>query len=325
MCEEIIDRLLENTGFTIAFTDGKYRKNGIATIGEKRFAVEAKPEITQSNQNFVLQHLKKVSREENLPILLLTKYIPFLIAENYVKEGINYIDTAGNCCIRQGTLCIIIEGKKIERLPKTNQTRAFRDAGIKLLYWLLLNPENMNKSFRELADLAQISLGSVSIVFQELTNLKFILRTKNRKALKNKPELLQRWVIAYNDVLRPRLQIKQMSFSKQSEYSNWHNLPLPEKTLWGGECAAFLLTGNLTPAKYTIYTANTWQSVGKTLKIIPDETGKIELLNLFYKTENADNSISPLLIYADLMGSGDSRNIETAEIILNNDLQYLKQ
>ncbi|MDY9919467.1 MAG: type IV toxin-antitoxin system AbiEi family antitoxin [Proteiniphilum sp.] len=33
------------------------------------------------------------------------------------------------------------------------------------------------------------------------------------------------------------------------------------------------------------------------------------------------NTVSPLLVYADLMGSGDSRNIETAEIILNNKLQ----
>jgi hypothetical protein len=326
MLEEITNKLLEITGLTILFADSKQRKDSIATIEKKRFVVDAKPEITQGNQSIILQQLKDASREENLPVLLLTKYIPTAIAKHYVNEGINYIDTAGNCNIHQGTLCLIVEGKKIERMPKTNQPRAFREAGIKLLFWLLTDPENTNKSFRELAELAQISLGSVSIVFQELTELKFILRTKNKKVLKNKPELLKRWVIAYNDVLRPRLHIKQMSFSNQSEYSNWANLSLTtisEKTLWGGECAGFLLTGNVTPAKFTIYTADTWQNVGKTLKLIPDDSGKIELLTLFYKAEK-NSTASPLLAYADLMGSGDSRNIATAEIILNHDLQYLK-
>jgi hypothetical protein len=326
MLEEITNKFLNITELAILFTDSKQRKNVIATIEKKRFVVDAKPEITQGNQSIILQQLKEVSREENLPVLLLTKYIPSAIAKQYVKEGINYIDTAGNCNIHQGTLCLIVEGKKIERMPKTNQPRAFREAGIKLLFWLLTDPENTTKSFRELAELAQISLGSVSVVFQELIELKFILRTKNKKILKNKPELLQRWVIAYNDVLRPRLQIKQMSFSNQSEYSNWANLPLqtiPEKTLWGGECAGFLLTGNVTPAKFTIYTADSWQNVGKILKLVPDDFGKIELLNLFYKAKKY-STVSPLLAYADLMGSGDSRNLTTAEKILSHDLQHLK-
>jgi hypothetical protein len=326
MLEEINSKLQENTGLSILFADSKQRKYGIATIGKKRFVVDAKPEITQGNQSIILQQLKDASREENLPMLLFTKYIPSAIAKQYVKEGINYIDAAGNCHIHQGTLYLIIEGKRVERLPKANQPRVFREAGIRLSYWLLTDPENTNKSFRELAELAQISLGSVSVLFQELEELKFILRTKNRKVLKNKLEHLQRWVIAYNDVLRPRLHIKRINFVKQSEYSNWVNLSLnaiPEKTLWGGECAGFLLTGNLTPAKFTIYTADTWQNIGKTLKLVPDDSGKIEILNLFCKTEN-DDAVSPLLAYADLMGSGDSRNITTAEIILNHDLQHLK-
>jgi hypothetical protein len=117
-----------------------------------------------------------------------------------------------------------------------------------------------------------------------------------------------------------------MNFMNKSEYSNWSNLNLSsvsEKALWGGECAAGIMTQNLTPANYTIYTNATWQSVGKSLKLIPGDNGKIEILRLFYDAEEG-NTVSPLLTYADLMGSGDSRNIETAEIILNNELQYLK-
>ena len=58
-------------------------------------------------------------------------------------------------------------------------------------------------------------------------------------------------------------------------------LEISEKTLWGGECAANILMKNLTPANYTIYTNATWQSVGKSLKLVPDDNGKVELLRFF--------------------------------------------
>lgn len=326
LLEEIKDKLLENTGITITYSDGKRGSNSIVGIKEERFIVDVKPEITQGNKSIVLQQLKDASREENLPVLLITKYIPSAIAKSFVEEGINYIDAAGNCNIQYNSLLLIIEGKKIERIPKTNQPRAFQEAGIKLIYCLLVNPDNINKSFRELSELSQISLGSVSTIVQELVDLKFLLKTKNKKVLKNKIDLLKRWVIAYNDVLRPKLFVKRMSFMNKSEYSNWSTLNLSsfsEKALWGGECAAAIIAQSLTPANFTIYTDATWQSLGKSLKFIPDDNGKIEILRLFYDAEER-NTVSPILIYADLMGSGDSRNIETAEIILNSELQYLK-
>jgi Uncharacterized protein conserved in bacteria len=326
LLEEIKDKLFENAGIAITYSDSKRENNGIAQIKEERFIVDVKPEISQGNKGVVLQQLKEASREENLPVLLITKYIPSAIAKSFVEEGINYIDVAGNCNIQQNTLLLIIEGKKIERLPKTNQPRAFQEAGIKLIYCLLVNPDNVNKSFRELSEMSQISLGSVSTIIQELADSNFLLKTQRKRVLKNKKELLQRWVIAYSDVLRPKLFVKRMSFSNKMDYANWNNLDLSsvsEKTLWGGECAASIITQNLTPANFTIYTDATWKSIGKSLKLIPDDNGKVEILQLFYN-EESEYAVSPLLTYADLMGSGDSRNIATAEIILNNELQYLK-
>lgn len=324
LLEEIRHKLLAYTGITITYPDSK--NNSIVQIKEERFRVEVKPEITQGNKGIVFQQLKDVPQKEKLPVLLITKYIPSTIAKSFVEEGINYMDAAGNCHIQQNNLLLIIEGKKTERLPKTNQPRAFQEAGIKLIYCLLVNPDNINKSFRELSALSQISLGSVSTIIQELVDSKFLLKTKNKKVLKNKTDLLKRWVIAYNDVLRPKLLVKRMNFMNKSDYANWNDVNLSRvsaKTFWGGECAAGIMTKNITPANYTIYTDATWQSVGKTLKLIPDENGKIEILRLFYDEEEG-NTVSPLLTYADLMGSGDSRNIETSEIILNNELHYLK-
>lgn len=327
LLEEVKSKLIENNGVEINFKDSAKKNNRIATINNEQFIVTIKSEITQGNKGIVLQQMKELSIEENLPALLITKYIPSHIAELYVEAGVNYIDVAGNCNIHRDNLLLVIGGKKTERLPKKNQSRAFQEAGIKLIYCLLKNPENMNKSFRELSEISQISLGSVSSIFRELVDLKFVLKTKNKKILKNKSTLLYRWVIAYNDVLRPRLLLKKMSFSNKADAANWHNLNLLSisgTTLWGGECAANILTHNLIPAHYTLYTDNTWQAIGKILKLVPDENGKIEILRLYYLDSKAERTVSPLLAYADLLGSGDERNLETAEIFLNSDLQYLK-
>ena len=135
--KEIKTKLLENTGITISFSDSKRASNSLAKIKNERFIVDVKSEITQGNQGVVLQQLRDASREENLPVLLVTKYIPSVIAQSYVEAGVNYMDTAGNCNIRQGDILLIIEGKKVERLTKTNQSRAFQETGIKLVYCLL--------------------------------------------------------------------------------------------------------------------------------------------------------------------------------------------
>lgn len=76
----------------------------------------------------------------------------------------------------------------------------------------------------------------------------------------------------------------------KSEYSNWSSLDLSsvsEKTVWGGECAAGIMTQNLTPTNFTIYTDTTWQSVGKSLRLISGDNGNNELQYLKWKLKQS--------------------------------------
>ena len=54
-----------------------------------------------------------------------------------------------------------------------------------------------------------------------------------------------------------------------------------------------------------------------------NENGKVEVLEMFWKMETY-MGVPPVLVYADLMSSGSDRNIETANLIFKNELQYLK-
>jgi hypothetical protein len=322
---EAVNSLYNHTGIEAAIEDGRLRYDAFLNLVGERFVVEVKSEITKGNKGLVLTDLKKISLENNLPILLITKYIPRDIVSEYVAEGINCLDVAGNCNIRRNKLFLLIEGKKIDRLPKVNQPRAFQEAGIKLIFQFLIDPEKTQLPYRDLAALANISLGSVGRIMQELIDLNFILKTKQTKKLKNTKDLLNRWITAYHDVLRPRLLKKQMRFINPDSYNRWMDIDLTKikgTACWGGEPAANLLTSYLHPGTYTIYTNQNWHSF-KEIELVPDENGRVEVLEMFWSGETY-NGVPPILVYADLMSSGSDRNIETALIIYDNELQYIK-
>ena len=91
------------------------------------------------------------------------------------------------------------------------------------------------------------------------------------------------------------------------------------------EVAAAKLTRQLKPAKVVIYAP---ELPGKLIiehQLRKTTTGDIELLKPFWTFDhefNAKGIAPPLLVYADLIATGDERNIETAEIIYDN---YLEQ
>lgn len=89
------------------------------------------------------------------------------------------------------------------------------------------------------------------------------------------------------------------------------------KSFWGGEPAGNFLTDYLYPEVYTIYTTLSRPELMRKLRIVPATDGELEILDVFWNIDFIENSnLAPtLLVYADLMISGDSRNRETAEII----------
>ena len=328
---DAIARLQQITGVTTAIESSSIRYDAVAIINSTRFVVISKTEIRSSNKGIVISEINNLSSKKREPIIVIAKFIARDIAEELKEKGINYIDIAGNAYIKQGELLISIAGQKAERPSATNQPRAFQESGIKLIFNLLAHPDNIQLSYRILAKKTGIALGSVSIIMRELEDLRFVIKTKNKRYLKNNKELLERWILAYNDVLRPRLLKKRFRFSNKEAYNEWHQLPLNElkgRNIWGGEPGASILTKQIQPQHYTIYTDKGWQGIATKLKLIPDNEGDIEILSIFWNEDVATKNrmVAPtIVILAELMRSGIERNIETAKIIIENELQYIKQ
>lgn len=324
---EATSKLEQLINIPIEIDSSRQNYDALLRINNQQFIVEAKSTVRTSNQGLVMSQLEEMKQKSNRPIILIAEYISKKATEELKERGINYIDTAGNAFIKYNDLVVLIEGQKKAKKEKTNQSRAFQEAGLKILFHLLYKPEHLQDSYRKIAEKADVSIGSVSNVMAELEELNFLLKTNDKRVLKNTNELLERWIVEFNAVLRPRIVRKRMRFVDPDGQRNWKQLDTQSNDgviLWGGEPGGALLTNNLRPEQFVIFTDLELSGLAKQFRLVPAENGEIEVLQKFWKNDLGNDKIAPaLLIYADLINSGFGRNIETAKQILENELRYI--
>ena len=182
--------------------------------------------------------------------------------------------------------------------------------------FLFLHDEEkwLNQSQRDIAEEAGVALGSVKPALDGLKEQGFLIK-KDRKTyrLKNKRKLLDQWITAFSKELKPRITTGRYSFlSLEAEYT-WKKRELDEETMWGGEPAADIITKNLQPKEFILYTRKTRGDLMKSYKLKPDEEGRIEVRTPYWKVDSEYPDTAPLVtVYVDLMESGDPRNMNIA-------------
>ena len=291
------------------------------------FAVEIKYAFTPAVIGGTVQRMRKFHEKG----LLVTRYITPQVAETLKELDIPFIDTTGNAYINEPPLLIFIKGNRPDdRFNKRPPTRAFRPTGLQLIYAFLCNPGLENAPYREIAKLGDVALGTVGWVMHDLKMMGHLVDMGKRgRRLIQKEKLLRRWVTEYPEQLRPKNIIGRY----QATNPDWwrHAEPPTPEVYWGGEVAAAILTEYLKPEIITIYThrrlaLHKWLTKNRIRK---DPDGKIEVLKAFWTFENVGlhtNLVHPMLIYADLLATGDTRNIETAEMIYEQELtQFIRE
>ncbi len=324
---EATSKLQELINVPIQVDSNRANYDALLTVNNTQFVIASRSAVRTSNQGLNLSQLQELKINNSRPIILIAEYISKKATQELKERGINYIDVAGNAYIKHQDLAIFIEGQKNTKKDKTNQSRAFQETGLKIIFHLLNKPENLQDSYRRIAEQADVSVGSVSNVMAELEALNYLLKTNDKRVLKNKTELVERWVVDYNATLRPRIFRKRMRFIDQDHLRNWRNIDLHTENgsiLWGGEPGGALLTGSLRPEKFTVFTDLDLSYVANKLRLVPSEAGTVEVLQKFWRNNLNDNQVAPaLLLYADLINSGYGRNIDTAKKILERELQYI--
>lgn len=305
-------------------------KNFDATVQimDVDFLCEVKNTVTTATIGNITSRLKALAATEKRPVLLIAKYITPTVIDDLASNGINTLDCAGNCYIRyeRGNKLIFHLTNKGEKntLMTEKPYPAFQEAGLKVIFYLLQDIANVNKAYREIQSATGVSLGAIKNVFDVLVERNFVLLTNSKRTLKNKSVLVNLWVENYNQVLKPKLLLGKMSFRTNEQRINWSALQLPEGMYWGGEGGANKIDDYLEPGAFDIYTDIPAANLLRTGMVMQNENGEIRIYQKFWKWET-DNQLAPLiLIYADLMGSGNSRCQEMAERLLDYGLKDYK-
>lgn len=279
-----------------------------------------KENITSTNFNTTLKLLQEKSSIDKNPIILITKYISLPLLQKFVANGVNVVDCAGNIHIRYmkaGRLVFSVTNKGEKNIfAKDKVYPIFQEASLKVIFYLLQDKKNVNKAYREIQEKTGVALGTVKNVIDELISRKFIIVTDNGRRLINHKSLLDLWVENFNLVLKPKLLLSKMSFRSAEQALNWKEMLLPEGMYWSGEGAAQIIDNYLIAEEFDIYTEVPAAYLMKTGCVKSDMNGEIKVYQKFWKWDTENNLAPLILIYADLMGSGNSRCLEAANRLL---------
>ena len=301
--------------------DGAYGNfDALVKIMNIDFLCKIKGNITATNINTIVNRLQKYMATEKRPVLLVAKYINPNMFDKLVELGLNILDCAGNCYIRymNGNIPVFHLTNKGEKNVFANEKAypVFQDAGIKVIFYLLQDKNNINKAYREIQENTGVALGTVKNVIDELVTRNFILVTDKGRILKNRKALLDLWVENYNQVLKPKLLIGRMAFRTNEQRNKWKTMELPEGMFWGGEGAANMIDNYLGPGAFEIYTDVPTAYLMKNGFVKQDANGEIKVYQKFWKWETETHLVPLILVYADLMGSGNDRCLEAANRLM---------
>ena len=287
-------------------------------IGDVELSGEVKSYVNNANFNQMLLRLQEIGHTSKKPVLLIVGSISPQNLIKFAEEGINVLDYAGNCYINIPPLYIFITGQKLTK-PKETVKKVYNDSALKLIFYFLLDKSNISKPYRKIVEETGFSIGTVKNVIEEMTLQHHIIKTPKGRVLMNWRKLLDDWQVAYNQTLKPKLFIKKMTLANPERFKNWKNTKLPPNACWGGESGANLTDGYLTPEILTIYTEGDSGELIRTSKILPSTEGEILVYKKFWTGFDEKNIAPLILIYADLMGTANSRCLEAAQRILNDE------
>ena len=176
-------------------------------------------------------------------------------------------------------------------------------------FFLLQSKENVNRTIREIAAETGVSVGSVHSVLSKLTEQGYIVESGDRRLLRKRANLIERWAHGYADGLKNKLLINRFTFLTPQVREQWQNIVLPSGFHWGGEPAAALLDSYIQPGEWEVYVTDNANALITTGRIIPAPQGEIFVYKQFWPGDE----MPLLVVYADLLATEDDRCREAAD------------
>lgn len=298
--------------------------DGLVTIGGPgtswSFTAEVRSTITPAVLALVLGR----PHPRRPPQLLVARYINEELGARLRERGIHYIDTLGNAWIRRPGLVVHVQGRRLPATaPAGPRGRIHSRAAIQVIFPLLAHPGLVAAPLRDLAHLAQVSLGSADLILQELRSRGFVEGDRRHRRLVNKEALVEEWVGAFTSRLRPRLVLGRFR-AIQPDWFERTDIAR-HGAQWSGEAAAARLDLLKNPQTVVIYADELPKRLIIEARLARDPAGSIEVIRRFWSDTvdgrqplaiERDPALAPfLLVYADLLAVGSDRVREVAQLL----------
>ena len=300
----------ENTRLTTGGADA------VVKLGNKTLMLAVKRTLTPATLGQAQAQIARFGERG----VIVAHHIAPATAARLKALGVPFMDTAGNAYVRLPALFVYITGRKPETpAPRERRVRAFRATGLKVIFALLCRPDLVTAPYREIARAAGVALGAVGWVLNDLKHLGHLHESKTvGRVLEDRQRLIDQWVEGYGRELRPKLRPRRYQVANPDW---WKKENLAALEMWlAGEPAAMVLTQHLRPEVVTVYGDTHFADLARKIHAAKHERGNLEVLQKFWRFEvprlvGRIPHAPPLLIYADLMATGDARNLETAKLL----------
>ncbi len=249
--------------------------------------------------------------------LLLSGHITPGISERLRAADVNYLDEAGNCYLSLGARYVAwLEGRKPTRV---HAPKGLRASGYRVLGAFLDDPNLPAKPLRAIAASCGVSVTAVRSLRAQLLEEHAMTKTQTGYRLRRRVDLLDRWLVGYRDLIRPKLYIDRFNLPGRSEEALQLLL---EKQLggmwcWGGSAASYRLfhTGTTGETIIHLKTLTPSQTPRVPLRATEDGTVVVTALPHMGAIDSANahpGFVSRLLILGELSVRSDPRSLATA-------------
>ncbi|MEA2569512.1 MAG: hypothetical protein QOI24_1513 [Acidobacteriota bacterium] len=265
----------------------------------------------------VIGHIALAFSRDAKKRLLITDHVTPQVADELRRREIQFVDADGNAFLQRRGLFVFVNGRRRTRPVTTAKpVRVFQPSGLRTTFALLSVPDLISAPQRSIALAAGVALGSVAHVLEGLRELGFVARVRGELRLTHRDRLIRQWTEAYARMLEPSLEIGRFSAPSRRWWRHAKIATLEAK--WGGETAVAILKRQLTPERTIVYVMPGSNSLLSKQRLRANPDGDVFLRRRFWNFEVPNwrpDIVPPLLVYADLLASGDARSLAAAEQI----------
>lgn len=257
-------------------------------------------------------------RGSSVPTIVAQRHIPPGRGQGYRSAGVPYIDSGGNAWLSFPGYTVQVQGNPpaYQHAPgRDRPSRAFRPAGLKVVFTLLTRPELLSGTVREIAAGSTVSVGATQAALRDLASESFLHEAQGGgRLLSKRGTLAARWVSAYVSDLRPRLSAVELVGPSPAWWVGERGDDCEPEGQVGGEAALQALGYLARALTTTVYGEEPWHGPRRSGRLSRGGTTNVTLRQRFWAAEGAAGGllVPRLLIYADAIATDEPRQVEMA-------------